>query len=335
MSAKLAMVTGYTGMDGQYLTEFLLSKGYDVIGMVRRVSTDPRQPRIEFDSPNLHIVQGDMTDYKSLASIIKKWQPTEIYNLAAQSHVAVSFEQPLLTTEIDYVGFVNLVQALESEHNGDWKLYQASTSEMFGDKSDEVRNGGTPILSEDTPLNPNSPYAIAKTASHFYARSKRAQGRFIACGILFNHEGRLRGADFVTQKIATGVKHWQETGDVIELGNLSSVRDWGHARDYVRAMYLMLQQDEPDEFIIATGKTHTVREFVSAAFNVINQEVVWQGEGIDEVGLVNGKVVVKVNPEFYRPNEVPYLKGDASKAKEVLGWTPTISFDELVADMVK
>ena len=326
---KRALVTGYTGMDGQYLTEFLLGKGYEVVAMVRRVSTDPRQARLDFDTPDLHIVQGDMTDYKSLASIIKRWQPDEIYNLAAQSHVAVSFEQPILTTNIDYVGFVNLVQALESEHTGDWKLYQASTSEMFGNVAD------VPILTEDTPLNPNSPYAIAKTASHFYARSKRHQGRFISCGILFNHEGKLRGADFVTQKIATGVRHWQETAEPIELGNMDSVRDWGHARDYVRAMWLMLQQDTPDEFIVATGKTHTVREFVEASFRAINQEVVWRGEGVDEVGLVNGKVAVKVNPEFYRPNEVPYLKGDASKARKILGWTPTISFDELVADMVQ
>lgn len=329
---KRALVTGFTGMDGQYLSELLLGKGYEVIGMVRRVSTDPRALRFNLDtesSPRLHIVSGDMTDYKSLADIVKKWQPDEIYNLAAQSHVAVSFEQPIVTTEIDYVGFVNLVQALETQHTGDWRLYQASTSEMFGDKT------GTPILREDTPLSPNSPYAIAKTAAHFYARSKREQGRFISCGILFNHEGKLRGSNFVTQKIALGVKNWQSTATTLELGNLDSVRDWGHARDYVRAMWLMLQQHTPGEFVVATGETHTVREFVEAAFRAIGQRVVWSGEGVKEVGKVNGRVAVKVNPEFYRPNEVPYLKGDATKSREILGWEPTISFDELVADMVR
>jgi GDPmannose 4,6-dehydratase len=327
---KRALVTGFSGQDGQYLTQLLLDEGYEVFALSRRVSTEPPvRSRLGIESENLHIVRGDLCDYKSLADIIKAHQPDEIYNLGAQSHVGISFEQPLLTTEVDYLGFVNLVQALESEHRGDWKLYQASTSEMFGDKT------GTPILSEDTPLNPNSPYAIAKTAAHFYARSKRAQGRFISCGILFNHESPIRGGDFVTQKIARGAKAWQESGTVLELGNLNSVRDWGHAKDYVRAMYLMLQQDEPGEFIVATGETHTVREFVEAAFRGVGQEVTWIGEGVDEFGLVNGTVAVKVNPEFYRPNEVPYLKGDASKARSVLGWSPTISFDDLVASMVK
>lgn len=327
---KKAFVTGYSGQDGQYLAELLLNEGYEVFALSRRVSTEPpTRSRLGLDSPNLHIVRGDLCDYKSLSDIIKAHQPDEIYNLGAQSHVGISFEQPLLTTEVDYLGFVNLVQALESEHLGDWKLYQASTSEMFGDKT------GTPILSEDTPLNPNSPYAIAKTAAHFYARSKRAQGRFVSCGILFNHESPIRGGDFVTQKIARGVKHWQETAEPIELGNMNSVRDWGHAKDYVRAMWLMLQQDEPGEFIVATGEAHTVREFVTAAFAAINQEVTWQGEGVDEVGMVNGRVAVRVNPEFYRPNEVPYLKGDARKAEAILGWKPSITFDELVTSMVK
>lgn len=327
---KRALVSGYSGQDGQYLTKLLLDEGYEVFALSRRVSTEPpTRSRLGIESPNLHIVRGDLCDYKSLSDIVKAHQPDEIYNLGAQSHVGVSFEQPLLTTEVDYVGFVNLVQALESEHKGEWKLYQASTSEMFGDKT------GTPILSEDTPLNPNSPYAIAKTAAHFYGRSKRAQGRFISCGILFNHESPIRGGDFVTQKIAQGVKNWQTTGEALQLGNLDSVRDWGHAQDYVRAMWLMLQQDEPGEFIVATGETHTVREFVTAAFAGVGKEVVWQGQGVDEVGFVDGQLAVRVNPEFYRPNEVPYLKGDASKAREVLGWTPTISFDELVASMVR
>jgi GDPmannose 4,6-dehydratase len=328
---KVALCTGFSGQDCQYLVQLLLEKGYYVIATTRRVSTEPpTRARLTgiIGHPNLLIVQADLTDYQSLADVIKTHQPDEIYNLAAQSHVAVSFKQPSLTTQINYVGFVNLVQALENHHNGDWRLYQASTSEMFGDKA------GIPILRENTPLNPNSPYAIAKTASHFYARSKRAQGRFISCGILFNHESPIRGNDFVTKKITNGVRHWQKTAEVLELGNMNSVRDWGHAADYVHAMWLMLQQDVPNEFIVATGECHTVREFVEAAFKAINQEIIWQGIGVDEVGLVNGRVAVKVNPEFYRPNEVPYLKGDATKAKEVLGWTPTIKFDELVAEMV-
>lgn len=325
-----ALVTGWTGQDAQYLIKLLLEKGYEVVATVRRVSTEPpiRSRLPELDITKVTIERADLTDYKSLADIVKKHQPDEIYNLAAQSHVGISFEQPLLTTEVDYVGFVNLVQALESEHKGKWKLYQASTSEMFGDKT------GVPILTEETPLNPNSPYAIAKTASHFYARSKRNQGKFISCGILFNHESPIRGGDFVTQKIVQGAMKWQYEQEVLELGNLDSVRDWGHARDYVKAMWLMLQQDMPDEFIVATGETHTVREFVNYAFAALGNEVTWQGEGVDEVGLVDGKVAIRVNPEFYRPNEVPYLKGDATKAKEALGWTPDTSFEELVAEMV-
>lgn len=327
-----SLITGFSGQDAQYLTKLLLEKGHEVISTVRRVSTEPpTRSRLEglIDHPNLTIVGADLTDYKSLADVIKKYQPDHIYNLAAQSHVGISFEQPILTTCVDYVGFINLVQALESEHKGEWRLYQASTSEMYGDKT------GFNILNEDTPLNPNSPYAIAKTAAHYYARSKREQGRFISCGILFNHESPIRGGNFVTQKIAKGVKKWQETAEVIELGNLDSVRDWGHAQDYVEAMYLMLQQDTPGEYVVATGESHTVREFVTAAFKSVVQEIVWSGEGVDEVGKINGKVAVRVNPEFYRPNEVPYLKGDASKAKDELGWEPKTSFDELVDSMIK
>lgn len=326
-----AFITGFTGQDGQYLAELLLEKGYEVYGLVRRVSTEP-PTRLKLNSlvgnKNLHFVEGDLTDYTSIARIIDSIQPDEVYNLGAQSHVGISFQQPLLTTDVDYRGFLNVVQALESHHRGKWKLYQASTSEMFGDKT------GFDVLNEETPLNPNSPYAIAKTAAHFFARSKRSQGKFISCGILFNHESQIRGGNFVTQKIAQGAKLWDYNGTVLELGNLDSVRDWGHARDYVKAMWLMLQQDTPNEFVVATGETHTVREFVNYAFAAFGNKVEWQGTGIDEVGLVDGKVAIRVNPEFYRPNEVPYLKGDATKAKEVLGWTPDTSFEELVSEMV-
>lgn len=325
------MVVGFSGQDAQHLTKLLLEKGYKVISTVRRVSTEPpTRYRLEglVYNENLTIIRADLTDYKSLADAISKYQPDEIYNIAAQSHVGISFEQPTLTTEVNYVGVINLIQALESEHMGGWKLYQASTSEMFGDKPE-----GT-ILDENTTFDPNSPYAIAKAASHFYARSKRANGAFISCGILFNHESKIRGADFVTQKIAKGVNKWRDAGEVIELGNLNAIRDWGHSADYVEAMHLMLQQDKPDEFVIATGEAHTVRDFVNAAFKAIDKEVVWSGNGVHEIGKVDGIIAVEVNPEFYRPNEVPYLKGDASKAKEILGWKPTTSFDDLVKEMV-
>lgn len=329
-----ALITGYAGQDGTHLTKLLLEKGYTVVALMRRVSTEPPyRMRKGYDfttyieNGKLIIEQGDLLDHSSLKRIVKDHQPDEVYNLAAQSHVGVSFKQPELTTQVDYIGVMNLISALESHHDGKWKMYQASTSEMFGDKEQ-----GT-ILNEKSELNPNSPYAIAKTAAHYYCRSKRSQGLFISTGILFNHEGELRGADFVTMKIARGVNKWIETGEVLELGNLNSVRDWGYAGDYVEGMHLILQQENPDEFVIATGEVHTVREFVEAAFKAKNFTIEWQGEGEDEKGYVNGSLAVKVNPEFYRPNEVGYLLGDASKIKAI-GWERRVSFDELVERMV-
>ena len=329
-----ALITGWSGQDATHLTKLLLEKGYTVIGLVRRVSTEPPYrmrkgydftPQLE--SGQLILETGDLLDPSSLRRIVSEHQPYEIYNLAAQSHVGLSFKQPELTTQIDYIGVMNLISALESNHEGKWKMYQASTSEMFGNKEK-----GT-ILNEESELNPNSPYSIAKTAAHYYCRSKRNQGFFISSGILFNHEGELRGADFVTMKIANGVKKWIETAEVLELGNLNSVRDWGFAGDFVEGMHLILQQDEPDEFVIATGEAHTVREFVESAFGAKNLIVTWEGGGEDEKGYVNGHLAVRVNPEFYRPNEVGFLLGDASKIKSI-GWERKTSFDELVKRMV-
>lgn len=329
-----ALITGWSGQDATHLTKLLLEKGYTVIGLVRRISTEPPYrmrkgydftPQLE--SGQLILETGDLLDPSSLRRIVKEHQPHEIYNLAAQSHVGLSFKQPELTTQIDYIGVMNLISALESTHEGKWKMYQASTSEMFGNKEK-----GT-ILNEESELNPNSPYAIAKTAAHYYCRSKRNQGLFISSGILFNHEGELRGADFVTMKIAKGVNKWLETAEVLELGNLNSVRDWGFAGDFVEGMHLILQQEQPDEFVIATGEAHTVREFVESAFGAKNQIITWEGEGEDEKGYVNGHLAVRVNPEFYRPNEVGFLLGDATKIKGI-GWERKTSFDELVKRMV-
>jgi GDPmannose 4,6-dehydratase len=329
----IALITGFTGQDGTHLTRLLLTKGYTVVALMRRLSTEPpyRIRNNEFnkaiDNNQLILETGDLLDPTSLNRIIKTHQPNEIYNLAAQSHVGISFKQPELTTQVDYIGVMNLISTLEHEHKGTWKMYQASTSEMYGNKEQ-----GT-LLNEISELNPNSPYAIAKTAAHYYCRSKRSQGLYISTGILFNHESELRGADFVTMKIAKGIKKWIKDREVLELGNMNSVRDWGYAADYVEGMHLILQQDKPDEFVIATGETHTVREFVEAAFKAKNLTIKWQGEAEQEKGYVNGYLAVQVNPEFYRPNEVSYLLGDASKI-QAIGWQRKTSFDELVRIMV-
>jgi len=331
----IALITGYSGQDATHLTKLLLEKGYTVIGLVRRVSTEPpHRIRKGYDFTSfiehgrLILETGDLLDPSSLRRIIKEHQPQEIYNLAAQSHVGLSFKQPELTTQVDYIGVMNLISALETSHEGKWKMYQASTSEMFGSREEGS------VLNEKSELNPNSPYAIAKTAAHHYCRSKRSQGLFISTGILFNHEGELRGADFVTMKIAKGVNKWIETGEVLELGNMNSVRDWGYAGDFVEGMHLIMQQDEPDEFVIATGEVHTVREFVEAAFKSRGLEIEWLGQDDMERGYVRGECAVRVNTEFYRPNEVGYLLGDASKIKAI-GWERKTSFDELVNIMVK
>lgn len=331
---KVAFISGYTGMDGTHLTKYLLENGYKVIALVRRVSSEPPyRKRGNYDfieslkDGTLVLKEGDLLDPTSLRRIISEYQPDEVYNLAAQSHVGISFKQPELTTQIGYVGVMNLISALEAEHKGEWRMYQASTSEMFGDVLMAT------VLDENSPLNPNSPYAIAKTAAHYYCRSKRSQGRFIANGILFNHEGELRGKDFVTMKIAQGVNKWIGSNEVLELGNLNSYRDWGYAGDYVKAMHLMLQQDKPDEYVVATGETHTVRQFVEAAFEAKGLKITWDGQGLDEVGTIDSHIAVRINPEFYRPNEVSFLLGSPKKIQSI-GWKRETSFKELVKIMV-
>lgn len=351
MSPQTAFVTGFTGQDGTFLTRLLLDKGYRVIALTRRVSTEPpRRTRGRFDFTDeidrkqLVLEEGDLLSPASLNRIIGSWQPDEIYNLAAQSHVGLSFGQPEFTMDSILSGTVNLINALEACHTGTWRMYQASTSEMYGHVDGEV------TFDESSKLNPNSPYAIAKMAAHQYCKMKRGQGRFISCGILFNHESEIRGGDFVTQKIARGAAQfaidYQEL-DVepaaLHLGNLDAKRDWGYAGDYVLGMWLMLQQDRPDDFVLATGETHTIREFVIAAYGAMDFALVTnQQEGEAEVlsavkwqdhDITVDMPAVVVDPAFFRPNDVGYLIGDASKAKSILGWEPEHKFDLIVKIM--
>lgn len=337
---KTALITGYTGQDGTFLTKHLLDQGYKVVGMIRRISTEPPiRVRGLFDFSDaikrgdLVLEPGDLLSRASLDAIIDIHQPDEIYNLAAMSHVGTSFSIPEFTIETTFLGVVNLINALEAAHKGEWRLYQASTSEMFGDYYQEDD------MYEETPFRPNSPYAIAKAAAHFYCRMKRDQGRFISCGILFNHESEIRGGDFVTQKIIRETVRWltssEDRPEPMELGNINAKRDWGYAGDYVKAMHLMLQADKPDDFTVATGKPRTVREFVEAAAGYFDKTVTWNGEGHDEIGSIDGREFVRINPKYYRPNDVNYLSGDSSKARNVLGWEPSIDFDIMVGLMVK
>lgn len=329
---KTALVTGFSGQDGTFLTRFLLDKDYEVVGLVRRISSEPPyRVRGKFDftkeleSGQLVLEAGDLLSPHSLNRIIQAHYPDEVYNLAAQSDVGISFKEPESTIQADLMGLVNLVTSLEQEGNF-WKLYQASTSEMFGDKPN-----GT-VLDKDTPLTPNSPYAIAKTAAHHYMRMKRREGFYCANGILFNHESEIRGSNFVTQKIARGVVEWERTGKPLELGNLDAIRDWGYAGDYVKAMWAILQQEKPDDYVIGTGESHTVREFVEAAFEAIGQHVEWNGhEGVNEVGSANDINAVITNPDFYRPVDVNFLQASPT---EIEGWKPRVAFKGLVALMV-
>jgi GDPmannose 4,6-dehydratase len=322
-----ALITGITGQDGSYLAEFLLTKGYEVHGIKRRGSNLNTQ-RIDhlFNHPNLHLHYGDMTDSTNLIKLVDEIQPTEVYNLAAQSHVAVSFEMPEYTANADAVGTLRLLEACRGK---DIKFYQASTSEMFG--------SSRPPQSETTPFHPRSPYGAAKLYAHWMVVNYReAYGMYACSGILFNHESPRRGETFVTRKIVQGlinVKSGKQK--FLYLGNLQAKRDWGHAKDYVEAMWLMLQQDKPEDFVIATGQQHTVKDFVNAVAAKLDMNLSWTGVGKPEHAYWNGRVVVSVDPKYYRPTEVDSLCGDATKAKEKLCWAPKISFDELVTEMVE
>jgi GDPmannose 4,6-dehydratase len=330
MNKKVALITGITGQDGSYLAELLLEKGYEVHGIVRRSSLINTH-RIDhiYDSITLHY--GDLTDSTNLVRVIQQVQPDEIYNLGAQSHVKVSFEMPEYTGMVDGLGTLRILEAvrllgLENKT----RIYQASTSEMFG-KVQEIPQ------TETTPFYPRSPYGVAKVYGYWIVKNYReSYGLHASSGILFNHESPRRGETFVTRKITQGLSRIS-TGqqDILYLGNLNAKRDWGHAKDFVEAMWLMLQQDEPDDYVIATGEQYSVKEFVEAAAPYFGINIIWVNEGLKEMGLDKNtmKPIIKVDPKYFRPAEVETLLGDSTKAKQKLGWEPKISFEQLVEDM--
>ncbi|GBN19908.1 GDP-mannose 4,6 dehydratase [Araneus ventricosus] len=336
---KVALITGITGQDGSYLAEFLLDHGYEVHGIIRR-SSSFNTGRIQhlYKNPvthregSMHLHYGDLTDSSSLVKLITQVQPTEIYNLGAQSHVKISFDLSEYTANVDALGTLRMLDALRTcKIEKSVKFYQASTSEMFG-KVQEVPQ------KETTPFYPRSPYGVAKLYAYWIVVNYReAYDMFAVNGILFNHESPRRGENFVTRKITRSVaKIFLNQQDCFELGNLDSKRDWGHAKDYVEAMWMMMQNETPEDFVIATGESHSVREFVEHAFKHIGKEIVWEGSGVDEVGREKetGVVRVKVNPRYFRPTEVDFLLGDSSKAREKIGWKPKISFEQLVQEMI-
>ena len=332
---KKALITGVTGQDGSYLSEFLLEKGYDVHGIIRRSSVDFRERISHLEGqPNFHLHYGDLSDTSSLVKVIGMVRPDEIYNLAAQSHVQVSFDSPEFTADIDATGVLRILEAVRITGLADsCRIYQASTSELYG-KVEEVPQ------SETTPFHPYSPYAVAKQYGFWITKEYReAYNMFCCSGILFNHESERRGETFVTRKITlAAARIAQGKQDKLYLGNLDSLRDWGYAKDYVECMWLILQNDKPEDFVIATGVQHSVREFATLAFHHAGIELEWKGEGLNEVGInkASGKEVVAVSPDFYRPTDVVNLWGDPSKAKRELGWNPTkTSFEELVKIMTK
>ena len=331
---KTALITGITGQDGSYLAELLLGKGYEVHGLERR-SSDMRHERIAHleGKPGFSLHYGDLTDASSLSGLICSVKPDEVYNLAAQSDVAASFDIPVYTGDADALGTTRLLEAVRCSGMAErTRIYQASTSELFGRVEEVPQN-------EDTPFHPYSPYAVAKLYAHWMVREYReAYGMYCCAGILFNHESPRRGECFVTRKITRAVARIASGAqDELRLGNLSSLRDWGHARDYVECMHLMLQQDEPRDYVIATGVQHSVREFASLAFERAGMPLRWEGEGLDELGIeeATGRVLVRVDPAFFRPTDVVNLLGDSTRAREDLGWDPSrTSFEELVFEMV-
>lgn len=333
--AKTALITGVTGQDGSYLSEFLLEKGYEVHGIIRRSSVDYRERIAHLENnPHFHLHYGDLGDSMSMMQVISKVRPDEIYNLAAQSHVQVSFDVPEFTADVDAIGVLRVLEAVRLCGLKDTcRIYQASTSELFG-KVEEVPQR------ETTPFHPYSPYAVAKQYGYWIVKEYReAYGMFACSGILFNHESERRGETFVTRKITlAAARITQGLQDKLYLGNLSSLRDWGYAKDYVECMWLILQNKEPEDFVIATGEQHSVREFAQLAFHDAGIELEWQGEGMNEKGIdkATGRVLVEVSPDFYRPTDVVNLWGDPTKAKTHLGWNPTkTTFEELVRIMVE
>lgn len=337
---KKVLITGITGQDGSFLAELLLEKGYDVHGTIRRSSVDFRERIAHLEGhPDFHLHYADLGDSMSMLQVVKKVQPNEIYNLAAQSHVQVSFDSPQFTADVDATGVLRVLEAVRLCGLADTcRIYQASTSELYG-KVEEVPQN------ENTPFHPYSPYAVAKLYGFWIVKEYReAYNMFCCSGILFNHESERRGETFVTRKITlAAARIAQGKQDKLLLGNLSSLRDWGYAKDYVECMWLILQNSKPEDFVIATGEQHSVREFATLAFRNVGINLRWEGEGIDEKGIdeATGRVLVEVSPDFYRPTDVVNLWGDPTKAKAKLGWNPSkTSFEQLVkimtdADMAK
>ncbi|MBR3713010.1 MAG: GDP-mannose 4,6-dehydratase [Bacteroidales bacterium] len=337
---KIALITGVTGQDGSYLSEFLLAKGYEVHGVIRRSSVDYRERIAHLEGiKNFHLHYADMTDSMSLVKLLGIVKPNEIYNLAAQSHVQVSFDSPEYTADVDAVGVLRILEAVRTNHlESHCRIYQASTSELYGKVEQVPQN-------EETPFHPYSPYAIAKLYGYWIIKEYReAYNMFCCSGILFNHESERRGETFVTRKITlAAARIAQGKQEKLYLGNLSSLRDWGYAKDYVECMWLILQQDKPDDFVIATGVQHSVKEFATLAFKAAGITLRFEGEGINEKGIcaegpaqLLGKTLVEVSEDFYRPTDVVNLWGDPSKARRILGWNPQkTTFEQLVSLMVK
>ena len=337
---NIALITGVTGQDGSFLSEFLLDKGYDVHGVIRRSSVDYRERIAHLEGhERFHLHYADLGDSMSVVQVVKKVQPTEIYNLAAQSHVQVSFDSPEFTADVDAIGVLRILEAVRMcGLEKTCRIYQASTSELYG-KVEEVPQN------ENTPFHPYSPYAVAKLYGFWSIKEYReAYDMFCCSGILFNHESERRGETFVTRKITlAAARIAQGKQEKLYLGNLSSLRDWGYAKDYVECMWLILQNEKPEDFVIATGEQHSVRDFATLAFRNVGINLKWEGEGLDEKGIdiATGKVLVEVSPDFYRPTDVVNLWGDPTKAKGLLGWNPAkTSFEQLVkimtdADMAK
>ena len=326
---KVALITGITGQDGSYLAELLLDKGYEVHGIVRR-SSSINTERLDHIYPRIHLHYGDLTDGSSLIRLVQQIRPEEIYNLGAQSHVKVSFEIPEYTGQVDGLGTLRILEAVRLlGMEKDVRIYQASTSELYGLVQSTPQD-------ENTPFYPRSPYGVAKLYGFWIVKNYReAYGMHASSGILFNHESPRRGETFVTRKITRGLSRIS-TGyqSVLELGNLNAKRDWGHAADFVEAMWLMLQQDKPDDYVISTGEQHSVRDFVEQAAPYFGMNITWEGEGLNEVGVdQNGFVRIRVNPRYFRPAEVETLLGNPEKAKRVLGWKPKYTFEKLVEDM--
>ena len=328
--SKHALITGITGQDGSYLAELLLEKGYEVYGLMRRKSVVD-YGNVDHIKEKIHFIYADMTDEISLIRAMQISQADEVYNLAAQSFVATSWEQPMATAEIDALGVTKMLEAIKFVKPS-CRFYQASTSEMFGLVQEMPQT-------EKTPFYPRSPYGVAKLYGHWITKNYRESFNLFACsGILFNHESERRGLEFVTRKITTAAARISlGLQDHVELGNLDAKRDWGHSKDYVRAMWLMLQQDEPDDYVAATGESHSVREFAERAFGLLGHRLEWKGAGVDECGIDadTGKVLIRIDPVYYRPLEVEALLGDASKAERLLHWKPAVTFEKLVEIMVE